>query len=110
MCLHTTSRYDRPVSLEFGAWLDKWSGDGTKIYTFWKLLKKKAFNNSLPFTMTYKNLHKAMTGFVNNIKLDWKHAFSCPKCGTSPEVIVGVGKYTGPHKSKVKKNIRNKTR
>ena len=32
--------------------LDKWSGDGTKIYTFWKLLKKKAFNNSLPFTMT----------------------------------------------------------
>ena len=32
--------------------LDKWSGDGTKIYTFLKLLKKKAFNNSLPFTMT----------------------------------------------------------
>ena len=32
-----------------------------------------------------------------------KHAFSCPKCGTSPEVIVGDGKYTGPRKSKVKK-------
>ena len=44
-----------------------------------------------------------MTEFVNNIKLDWKHAFSYKKCGTSPEVIVVDRKYTGPREYKVEK-------
>ena len=40
--------------------------------------KAKAFNNSLPLLMTYRNLHRSMTRFVNTIKFDWKFVFSIP--------------------------------
>ena len=71
------------------------------IYAFWKSFKNKALTCGLSFTLTYKDLHRSISGFMNNLDIDFKKAFSCPRHGNSPKCVVSDGKSLGPLKRRV---------
>ena len=83
------------------SYLHKWVVSGIKIYAFWKSIKSCAAFTGISCTLTYKDLHRAICGFMNNLKIDFKKAFSCPIHGNSPEWIVADGKNVGPLKRRV---------
>ena len=53
-------------------------------------------------SLTLKNFNRAANGFISQIEFHNElKAFSCPKCGTSPNYLVADGKSDGPTKRKV---------
>ena len=43
-------------------------------------------------TLTYDNTLKATNGFIRKLKFDLDRCFTCLKCGTSPEYLIGEKK------------------
>ena len=44
-------------------------------------------------TLTYDYLHRSVCGFMNNLDIDFKRAFSCPTLGSSPTWVVSDEKF-----------------
>ena len=83
------------------SYLHKWVVSGIKIYAFWKSVKSCATFTGISCTISYKDLHRSICGFLNNLKIDYKKAFSCPTHGSSPLWIVSDGKNVGPLRRRV---------
>ena len=83
------------------SYLQKWVNSGIKIFAFWKSIKNNAVFSGLSCSLTYDDLHRSICGFMNNLGIDFKKAFSCPKHGSSPPWIVSDGKNVGPLKRRV---------
>ena len=87
-------------SLHF-SYLHKWVNSGLKIFASWKSIRNNAAFSGISCTLTYSDLHRSTLGFMNNLDIDYKKAFSCPVHGNSPSWIVSDGKNLGPLKRKV---------
>jgi hypothetical protein len=87
-------------SLHF-SYLQKWVNSGLKIFALWKSITNNAMFSGISCTLTYKDLHRSICGFMNNLEIDYKKAFSCPTHGNSPAWIVSDGKNLGPLKRRV---------
>ena len=83
------------------SYLHKWVVSGIKIYAFWKSIRSCAKFTGISCTLTYKDLHRSICGFMNNLNIDFKKAFSCPVHGNSLQWIVSDGKNVGPLKRRV---------
>ena len=95
---------DYTVLLDY---LHKWVQSGLTIYALWKSYRTKALTCGLSFTLTYNDLHRSMTGFMNNLDMDFKKAFTCPTHGNSPVWVVSDGKRLGPLKRHVDRVFLN---
>ena len=78
------------------SYMQKWIHSGLKIFALWKSIVNCAEASGMSCTLQYRDLHRAICGFMNNISMDFKSAFSCPKHGNSPSWIVVDGKNMGP--------------
>ena len=74
---------------------------GIKIYAMWKSIVYSASSSGISCTLEYNDLHRSVTGFVNNLNIDFERAYSCPNHGTSPKWLVSDGKNVGPLKIRV---------
>ena len=83
------------------SYMHKWASSGIRIFALWKSIVNSALSTGISCTLQYDDLHRSITGFMNNIDMDWKKIFSCPDHGTSPHWIVADGKNTGPLKRRV---------
>ena len=83
------------------SYLQKWVNSGLKIFALWKSIKNAALSCGISCTLTYDDLHRSICGFMNNLEIDLKRAFSCPTHGNSPTWIVSDGKNLGPLKRRV---------
>ena len=81
--------------------LQKWVNSGLKIYALWKSILNTALSCGISCTLTYDDLHRSVCGFMNNLDIDFKRAFSCPTHGNSPTWVVSDGKNVGPLKRRV---------
>ena len=52
-------------------------------------------------SLTYSDLHRYITGFMNNLDMDFEKAFSCPTHGNSPTWVVSDRKNVGPLQKRV---------
>ena len=76
--------------------MQKWIHSGLKIFALWKSIVNCVEASGMSCTLQYRDLHRAICGFMNIISMDFKSAFSCPKHGNSPSWIVVDGKNMGP--------------
>ena len=83
------------------SYLQKWINSGLKIYALWKSILNLALSCGISCTLTYDDLHRSVCGFMNNLDIDFKRAFSCPTHGSSPTWVVSDGKNVGPLKRRV---------
>ena len=83
------------------SYLHKWVHSGIKIYAMWKSIVYSASSSGISCTLEYNDLHRSVTGFVNNLNIDFERAYSCPNHGTSPKWLVSDGKNVGPLKIRV---------
>lgn len=83
------------------SYLQKWVNSGLKIFALFKSIRDTALSCGISNTLTYDDLHRAICGFMNNLEIDYKKAFSCPTHGNSPTWIVSDGKNLGPLKRRV---------
>ena len=83
------------------SYLHKWHDSGMKIFAMWKSITNNAMFSGISCTLSYDDLHRSICGFMNNLEMDWKRAFSCPTHGSSPAWIVSDGKNLGPLKRRV---------
>ena len=83
------------------SYLQKWVNSGLKIFALWKSVRDSSLFAGISCTLTYKDLHRSICGFFNNLEIDFKTAFSCPVHGVSPKWIVSDGKNLGPLKRRV---------
>ena len=72
-----------------------------KIYAMWKSIVYSASSSGISCTPEYNDLPRSVTGFVNNLNIDFERAYSCPNHGTSPKWLVSDGKNVGPLKIRV---------
>ena len=73
--------------IEFGllySAIHKFAEDGTTMFALWKSIRNTTLSSGMSCTLTYNDIHRAVTGYVNNIDADWKTLFSCPVEGSSP--------------------------
>ena len=82
-------------------YLHKWIDSGLKIFAMWKSITNGALSAGLSCSLQYNDLHRSICGFMSNLDLDFKAAFSCPTHGNSPVWIVSDGKNMGPLKKRV---------
>ena len=81
--------------------VQKWVNSGMTIFALWKSIKNTAMSCGISCSLTYNDLHRSICGFINNLDIDFKKAFSCPTHGNSPTWIVSDGKSLGPLKRRV---------
>ena len=82
-------------------YLHLWKNYGLSIGAMHKSIVE-ASSVGISSTLTYNDLHRAITGFFVCLSFDEKTAFSCPKHGSSPVWINTDGKCTGPAMRRVK--------
>ena len=75
------------------SYLQKWINSGLKIYALWKSILNLALSCGISCTLTYDDLHRSVCGFMNNLDIDFKRAFSCPTLGSSPTWVVSDEKF-----------------
>ena len=52
------------------AYMHKWIHSGITIYALWKSIVNTALSCGISSTLTYSDLHRAITGFFNNLEID----------------------------------------
>ena len=82
-------------------YVQKWVNSGLKIFALWKSIFNTALSCGISCTLQYDDLHRSICGFMNNLEMDFKEAFSCPTHGSSPAWVVSDGKNMGPLKRRV---------
>ena len=81
--------------------LHNWKLSGVKMYALFKSLRLQAISCGLTTDLSYRDIHRAFTGFVSLCDSDWEKRFTCPIEGRSVKWIIADGKCTGPRRSKV---------
>ena len=74
---------------------------GQPCYLLYKSIVLSSKASGWISTLTYENTLKATNGFIRKLEFDLPRCFTCLKCGTSPEYLIGDGQSTGPLKKKV---------
>ena len=82
-------------------YLHKWRVSGISMHGLYRSIVDCAESCGVSCSLTYSDIHRAVSGFFNNLTFDTVKAFSCPTHGTSPRWIVSDGKALGPLKRKV---------
>ena len=75
---------------------------GLPIYSQYKSMKDNGETFCIKSELTYRDLHRAVLGFFQNLEFDEQLAFACPRHGTKPNWIVADGKNLGPTKKRCK--------
>ena len=83
-------------------YLHLWKNDGLSIHAMHKSILEMSSACGITSSLTYNDLHRAVTGFFVCLGFDEKIAFECPSHGSSPPWINTDGKCTGPAKRRVK--------
>ena len=82
-------------------YLHLWKNNGLSMMAMQKSIVEMSISAGLKSSLTYDDVHRAISGFFMCLSFDEDVAFKCPTHGNSPEWINTDGKCTGPLRRRV---------